>query len=149
MCIRDSLKGVFNVTKAVLARPEGGMIARKQGVILMISSAAGVMPIPNMSVYNASKFGLEGLTKVLAAELQAHGIRCNSISPGRVVTDSFPSEFGMLNPQTVRQPEDIKESMIFLLTDEASNGQYVHAGQWDYEHGIRGDGDALAHLTKE
>ena len=57
------MTGVFLVTKAVLGH-QSGMVAKQQGVILNMSSAAGVVAIPGMSIYNASKWGLEGMTKV-------------------------------------------------------------------------------------
>ena len=141
-----NVKGVFLVTKALLTG-KNGMLDQKSGCILMMSSACGVMPVPTMSVYNVSKFGLEGMTKVLAKELEPYGVRCLSVSPGRVVTEAFPEEFGMVNPKTVRQPEDIRECMLHLLT-EGETGTYTHAGQWDFENGVRGDADAMAHLRQ-
>ena len=56
-----NLRGVWIMTQAVLNQPEIGMLARKQGEIVMMSSACGVMAIPTTSAYTTSKWGLEGL----------------------------------------------------------------------------------------
>ena len=54
----------------------------------------------------------------------------------------------MYNPDTARTPEMIKECMLHILTHPEMTGEYVHAGVWDYENGVRGDVDPLAHLKK-
>ena len=58
-CIRVNVMGVYHVTKAVLNHAQGGMRQSNNGVILNMSSAAGVRPIQNFSCYCASKFALE------------------------------------------------------------------------------------------
>jgi 3-oxoacyl-[acyl-carrier protein] reductase len=78
-----NLKGAFNMTRAV-AR---GMMKRREGVILNISSVVGLTGNAGQANYAASKAGLIGLTKSVARELASRGVRCNAIAPGYIETD--------------------------------------------------------------
>lgn len=78
-----NLKGAFLLSKAVSA----GMIARKSGVIVNISSIAGVSPIGLESAYCASKAGMIGLTQALARDWGKYGIRVHAVAPGYIATE--------------------------------------------------------------
>jgi meso-butanediol dehydrogenase/(S,S)-butanediol dehydrogenase/diacetyl reductase len=83
--------GSVRVTQAFIA----GMIAAERGRIINIASTAGKYGSMNQSAYNASKHALVGLTKCLALEYAAQGIRANAICPGFVRTDLITdSRFG-------------------------------------------------------
>ena len=75
-----NLTGQFLCARAVIP----GMKARKSGVILNLSSTAGRLGMPLRAPYSASKYGVRGLTDVLAVELGAFGIRVNALLPGMV-----------------------------------------------------------------
>ena len=75
--------GLLNVTKAVLPY----MRAAKCGHVLNFSSLAGIMGIPGVSLYCATKFAVEGLTESLAGELAAFGIKVMIVEPGGFRTD--------------------------------------------------------------
>ena len=81
--MRVNLKGAFNLTRA-LAR---GMMKRRDGVILNVTSVVGLMGNAGQSNYAASKAGLVGFTKSVARELASRGVRCNAIAPGYIRTD--------------------------------------------------------------
>ena len=78
-----NLKGAFNMTKA-LAR---GMMRRRSGVILNVTSVVGLIGNAGQANYAASKAGLIGFTKSIAKELASRGVRCNAIAPGFITTD--------------------------------------------------------------
>jgi NAD(P)-dependent dehydrogenase (short-subunit alcohol dehydrogenase family) len=78
-----NLKGAFLLSKAAAA----DMIPRGSGVIVNISSIAGVMPIALESAYCASKAGLIGLTKALALDWAKYGIRVHAVCPGYIATE--------------------------------------------------------------
>jgi 3-oxoacyl-[acyl-carrier protein] reductase len=78
-----NLKGAFNATRAV-AR---GMMKRREGVILNVTSVVGLVGNAGQTNYAASKAGLLGLTKSVAKELASRNVRCNAIAPGYIETD--------------------------------------------------------------
>ena len=78
-----NLRAPALITKVIAAK----MIAQGYGTIVNISSNASVAGIEEHAAYCASKFGLDGLTKVMAVELGPHGIRVNAIAPGPFDTD--------------------------------------------------------------
>lgn len=81
--INTNLLSHIAATKAALP----GMIQRKSGVIVNISSAAGILATPLRTMYSASKFGLSGFGKALRSEMKQHGIQVVQIYPGYVRTN--------------------------------------------------------------
>jgi putative beta-ketoacyl reductase len=75
-----NLNGAFRLCHSVV----GGMVDRKEGTIVLVSSVAGLRGIASNTSYCAAKHGLIGLGRSLAMELGAFGIRVNSICPGIV-----------------------------------------------------------------
>jgi 3-oxoacyl-[acyl-carrier protein] reductase len=78
-----NLKGAFNLTRAV-AR---GMMKKRDGVILNITSVVGLVGNAGQANYAASKAGMVGMTKSVAKELGSRGVRCNALAPGFIRTD--------------------------------------------------------------
>lgn len=81
--IHTNLSSVYNMTKQVI-RP---MMKARQGSIINMSSIIGMKGNAGQSSYAASKAGIIGFTKSIAAELGSRNIRCNAIAPGFVETD--------------------------------------------------------------
>ena len=78
-----NLTGAFLCARAVLL----GMKARRRGRIVNLASISATLGTPEGSAYNASKWGLLGLTKCLAEELRPHGVQAFAVSPGSTDTD--------------------------------------------------------------
>lgn len=81
--IATNLKGAFNFTRAVTR----GMMRKRDGVILNITSVVGIVGNAGQTNYAASKAGMIGMTKSVAKELASRGIRCNALAPGFIRTD--------------------------------------------------------------
>ncbi len=107
-----NLTGPFLCIQAVLP----SMMARKSGRIINVSSVAGLKPIADQSAYCASKYGLNGLTKVLALELRPHGIGVHAICPGGVDTQLARENMPDRDKSNWLQPEDIAHAALFLAT---------------------------------
>jgi 3-oxoacyl-[acyl-carrier protein] reductase len=122
--IDTNLGGVFHTCRAA-AR---GMMKRRGGSIVNISSIVGVHGNPGQTNYSASKAGIIGFTKALARELGNRGVRANVVAPGYVdtrLTQAIADEMRQLmlaNTPLGRfgQPEDIAGAVRFLCSDEAS-----------------------------
>ena len=104
------------------------------GVILNISSVAGVVPTQWCASYGVSKAGINMLTRCMAGELQDHGIRVNCLAPGpiREPSDGFfdkaaTTRIGLLTNRW-GYPKDVAQAALFLVSDDADfiNGQIVN-----------------------
>lgn len=116
-----NLKGVFNLTKAVL-RP---MMKQRRGSIINMSSVVGVSGNAGQSNYSASKAGMIGFTKSVARELGARNIRSNAIAPGFIITemteklpDDVKKEWTQKIPlKRGGTPDDVANTALFLASD--------------------------------
>ncbi|MCX8064731.1 MAG: SDR family oxidoreductase [Candidatus Hydrogenedentes bacterium] len=107
-----NLTGTFLMTKAVVPY----MIERREGVIINISSVAGLKPLLNQSAYCASKHGVNGLTTTLAMELKRYNIRVHAICPGGVVTRLSEENMPERDKTDWMLPGDVAHSVMYLLT---------------------------------
>lgn len=122
--VDTNLGGVFHTCRAA-AR---GMMRRRSGAIVNITSVVGLHGNPGQTNYAASKAGIIGFTKALARELGTRGVRVNAVAPGYVataLTDVLPAEVRdaiLANTPLGRlgEPEDIAGAVRFLCSDQAS-----------------------------
>ena len=140
--LRVNLTGTFDVTRRAIPH----LIRSRNGVIILMSSAAGRFGYARRSPYSASKWALIGLAKTLALELGDYGIRVNAIAPGAVAGDRAERVFqgraqasgrsvdeekrlGLANMsiKTLVDPADIGALALFLASDAARtiSGQVV------------------------
>jgi 3alpha(or 20beta)-hydroxysteroid dehydrogenase len=99
------------------------MIAAGGGSIINTSSIEGLRGTPWAHGYVASKWGLRGLTKSVALELAPHGIRVNSLHPGRIstpATDAMPEDMIPIPLGRPGQPTEVASFVVFLASDESS-----------------------------
>jgi 2-keto-3-deoxy-L-fuconate dehydrogenase len=125
-----NVRGMLNVTKAYL--PE--MVARHKGVIVNMASVAGLVGIQDRLAYATTKFAVVGLTKCMALDHAADGVRINCICPGRVETPwvsarvkEYPDPERAYREMAATQamgrmgkPEEIAAAALYLASDEAS-----------------------------
>jgi 3-oxoacyl-[acyl-carrier protein] reductase len=127
-----NLKGVFNLTKAVI-RP---MIQARYGRIVSLSSIAGVMGNAGQTNYAASKAGLIGFSKSLARETASRNVTVNCVAPGFIATamtaalpDNVKTKFLEIIPMgRFGQPADVAGAIRFLCSEDAAyiTGQVIN-----------------------
>jgi 3-oxoacyl-[acyl-carrier protein] reductase len=118
------VRGVFLMTKAVLP----AMLERRAGVIVNMASQLGQIGGVELAHYSAAKSAIIGLTKSLAREVSAQGVRVNAVAPGPVNTPLVKA----LSPEWRRakaaelplgrfgEPEEVAAAVAFLCSDDAS-----------------------------
>jgi len=121
--IAVNLRGTFLMTKAILPL----MIRQKRGSIINVSSAIGRGAYANFSAYAVSKWGIEGLTQTLAAEVRSKNVRVNSVDPGYVATK--------LTLYQGSRPESVTGVFVYLGTDESEGvtGKTLSSSGWKTE----------------
>ncbi len=130
--IETNLSGVFRITKGMLK----GMMKKRFGRIINISSIVGSMGNPGQVNYCASKAGIEGFTRSLAQELGSRCITVNAVAPGFIATDmtnalNEDQKNAMLDNiplARLGQPEEIAGTVKFLASNDAAyiTGQVIH-----------------------
>jgi 2-keto-3-deoxy-L-fuconate dehydrogenase len=139
-----NVKSMYHMIRAFLP----GMLAARGGSIINMSSVAGsITGVPDRCAYGATKAAVIGLTKSVAADFVAQGIRCNAICPGTVDTPSLQSrlhaygdyartraEFEARQPMgRLGKPEEIAALALHLASDESgfTTGQiHIIDGGW-------------------
>jgi 3-oxoacyl-[acyl-carrier protein] reductase len=119
-----NLGGVFHTCRAA----SRGMLRRRSGSIVNLSSVVGVHGNPGQTNYGAAKAGIIGFTKSLARELGSRGVRANVVAPGYIdtrLTQELPDELkhAMLQNTPLGRfgdPQDVAGAVRFLCSDEAS-----------------------------
>jgi 3-oxoacyl-[acyl-carrier protein] reductase len=130
--ININLKGSFLCMKEAVKV----MAKQRYGKIISISSVVAFMGNPGQANYSSSKAGLIGLTKTVAREYAARGIRVNAVAPGFIQTamtdalsDSVRDEMKKAIPlNEFGSPEDVSSAVTFLASEEADyiTGQVIH-----------------------
>ena len=124
-----NVKGVFNLSKAFVT----GMIERKRGTIINMASIGGVVGIRDRLAYCMTKFAVVGITKAMALDHAAQGVRVNCICPGRVETPFVQArlkeyadpekayrEMSATQPiGRMAQPQEIAAAALYLAADES------------------------------
>ena len=104
-----NLNGVYLLTSTVLRQM---VEAKRGGRIVNISSTAGRMGVPQYGAYCATKFGVIGLTQMLALEAAPHQITVNCVAPGSVDTDMMDGTFAHMAARFGAQPDAVKQAAL-------------------------------------
>jgi 3-oxoacyl-[acyl-carrier protein] reductase len=131
--IAVDLTAAFRLSRAVLR----GMMRKRWGRIVSITSVVGVTGNPGQCNYAAAKAGLVGMTKSLAAEVASRNITVNCVAPGFIVTpmtdvlneDQKKAVLGRIPAGRIGSPGDVAAAVVFLASNEAGyiTGQTLHA----------------------
>ena len=130
--IRVNLESYFRLSRAVLK----GMMKRRSGRIIGITSVVGVTGNPGQANYAASKAGMIGFSKSLAQEVASRGVTVNTVAPGFIaspMTDALNEQqkdaiMGRIPAGRLGEGADIAASVVYLASDEAAyvTGQTLH-----------------------
>jgi NAD(P)-dependent dehydrogenase (short-subunit alcohol dehydrogenase family) len=134
-CLAIDLDGVYLTFRGLVP----GMIERRQGSLIAISSITGKRPLGGRTPYSAAKMGVIGLVRTLALELGPHGIRVNSVCPGAVdgarikdvvrnqaraqglsEEDALGQFIGAAPLRRLVRPEEVAGACLFLASDAAA-----------------------------
>jgi 3-oxoacyl-[acyl-carrier protein] reductase len=129
--LRTNLDGAYHCVRAVVR----GMLLRRWGRIVNITSPSAVVPLPGQANYAASKAGLVGLTRALAKELASHDVLVNAVSPGMIDTDMLAQmpaatrarALSAVAAGRVGTPAEVAQVVAFLASGASSyvNGQVI------------------------
>ncbi len=124
--IDANLTGPFLVSKAAIPHiPDGGSI-------INVVSGVSVEGRAEWGAYSVSKFGVEGLNQILAAELEERGVRVNAVDPGGMRTDMRASAYPEEDPMTRITPEENTAVFLYLASEksEGVTGQRFKAQEF-------------------
>jgi glucose 1-dehydrogenase len=137
--IAVNLKGAFLVGQAVARAMAANRDGQGFGAIVHMSSVNGAMAIPSIASYNASKGGIDQLTRAMALALADKHIRVNAVGPGTIATelaraavltseDSRLRILGRTPMKRLGEPAEVADVVAFLLSDAASymTGEIVY-----------------------
>ena len=129
-CLAVNLRGNYLVCRAVIP----GMLALEQGSIIHMASVTGVLGLPGLAVYSATKGALIALARAMSTDYASCGIRVNAVSPGTIDSpmlhsfvaaqsdpDQVRQQFDQMHPiGRVGTVEEVANVCLFLASDEAS-----------------------------
>ena len=111
--IDANLTGPYLVSKAAIPH------LREGASIINVVSGVSVEGRAEWGAYSVSKFGMEGLSQILAAELEARGVRSNAVDPGGMRTEMRAAAYPEEDPQTRITPERNTAVFLYLASDES------------------------------
>jgi 3-oxoacyl-[acyl-carrier protein] reductase len=129
--LRTNLDGAYHCVRAVVR----GMLQRRRGRIVNITSPSASVPLAGQANYAASKAGLIGLTRALSRDLAGKGVLVNAVSPGLIETDMLASMPAPVRESTIAaiaagrigSAREVSQVVAFLASDAASyvTGQVI------------------------
>jgi NAD(P)-dependent dehydrogenase (short-subunit alcohol dehydrogenase family) len=115
--------GPFRLTKAIV----GGMVLRRSGLIILVSSDAARVPYATWGAYGASKAALEQLGRIWAAELDGTGVAVSIIDPGEMDTQMHAEAMPDADRATLADPRQVAVALVGLIETGLPSGERVEA----------------------
>ncbi|MCO6450974.1 MAG: SDR family oxidoreductase [Caldilineales bacterium] len=142
-CVRVNLRGTYLMSRAVIPH----MLAMRQGSIIHMASVTGILGLPGIAIYSATKAAIIGLTRAMSTDYARLGIRVNAVSPGTIDSpmlhrfinaqsnpEYFRRAFDDIHPiGRVGTIEEVANVFVFLASDEAS---FVTGANYEVDGGI-------------
>lgn len=113
--IDANLTGLFLVSKATVPHLRPG------ASIINLVSGVSVEGRPEWGAYSVSKFGVEGLTQIMAAELEDRGVRVNAVDPGGMNTEMRAAAYSVEDAENRISPEDNVDVFLYLASEESKD----------------------------
>lgn len=143
-----NLRGAYLVNREVIP----SMLERGRGSIIHMASVTGMLGLPGIAAYSATKAALIGLTRAMSTDYAKHGIRVNSVSPGTIDSPMLHEflaqqrdpeqrrrEFDAMHPiGRVGQIDEVANVFVFLASDEAS---FVTGANYTVDGGLSVKGE--------
>jgi len=147
-CIAVNLRGMFLVSRAVIPQ----MIELRQGSIIHMASVTGVIGLPGLAVYSATKGALIALARAMSTDYARLGIRVNTVAPGTIdspmlhdfiaaqsAPDHYRRAFDEMHPiGRVGTIDEVANVFLFLASDESS---FVTGANYQVDGGISVKGE--------
>ena len=126
--LATNLIGPFRITKAIA----GGMVLRRRGAVVFISSDASTSAYVRWGSYGVSKAALDHLSRIWAAELEGTGVRFFSVDPGDMNTKMHADAVPEADPSTLANPADVAKKIVAMLSDDdgVPSGARVEVSRW-------------------
>jgi NAD(P)-dependent dehydrogenase (short-subunit alcohol dehydrogenase family) len=123
-----NLVGPFRLTKAVA----GSMMLRRRGLVVAVTSDAGVVPYEGWGAYGTSKAALDHLMRIWAAELAGTGVRTLVVDPGEMDTEMHAQAMPDADRSALRSPGEVAARLATLIeaSDLVESGQRVDLMAW-------------------
>lgn len=129
-CLAVNIRGAYLLSRAVIP----AMLEKRAGVILHMSSVTGLLGLPGVAIYSATKGALASLARAMSTDYAAYGIRVNAIAPGTIDSPMLHNFLAaQKNPEPLRDAfdamhpigrvgtiDEVAQVCVFLASDEAS-----------------------------
>jgi NAD(P)-dependent dehydrogenase (short-subunit alcohol dehydrogenase family) len=147
-CLAVNLRGTYLVSRAVIP----GMLAAGGGSIIHMSSVTGLLGLPGLAIYSATKGALIALARAMSTDYARLGIRVNSVSPGTIDSPMLHDFLAaQKNPEPLRKQfdemhpigrvgtiEEVANVFVFLASDESS---FVTGSNYEVDGGLSSKGE--------